>query len=244
MNGFFITGTDTEIGKTLLTSLLALGLLKHDVNCCPVKPIATGGVLYEGRRISEDALFYKKIIPIGESLSQLNPFCLIRPASPHFVAEIENQSFDLPHIFQKLQNLSEKYEFLLIEGIGGWLVPLTYNYLVADFAKDIGLPVILISANKLGTINHTLLTLESIRGRGIEPMGVIFTKLSPDSDPDLEKNNVETVRKIGKTEIIGKIPYLHPHLFDEKNAHMLWKEVQNTIQWNKIIESINTHKTK
>ncbi|RJP22972.1 MAG: dethiobiotin synthase [Candidatus Omnitrophota bacterium] len=241
MNGLFITGTDTEIGKTLITALLSLGLRKHGMNCCPVKPIATGGILHHGNLISEDVLFYQKVTGIRETESIMNPVCLKRPASPHFAASLEARSIHPPEIIRFLRGLARSYEALLVEGIGGWLVPITEEYSVADFASELGLPVILVSANKLGTLNHTLLTLESMRTRGIEPAGVFFSKPTPLIESDMDANNIETIQTIGHVEILGSVPYLDSRLFEESSREILWQNVKETIQWSKIIQCLRTH---
>jgi len=236
MNGFFITGTDTEIGKTLITSLLALGLRRHGVQVCPVKPIGAGGVYVENRLVSEDVLVYRRLAGIEEPASLLNPFCLERPASPHFAAELEGCSIVSSQIIQTLEEISARYDALLVEGVGGWMVPLNGEYLVADLAKALNLPVIVASANRLGTLNHTLLTLSTIRQSGCPLAGVVFTHPQPDAPADMSRNNIETIEKIGKTAILGNIPYLDPQLLENPDRDLLWQKIQAAFQWNQIIQ--------
>lgn len=240
MRGFFITGTDTEIGKTLVTALLAAGLRERGIACCPVKPLGAGGVMAEGRRVSEDAIVYQKLGGIQAPLADLNPLCLERPASPHFAAEWEGITLvpgDLP---APLRAMAERYAYLLVEGTGGWLTPITYDYSVADFACDLGLPALLVSANRLGTLNHTLLTLESIRGRGLEIAGVIFTHPNPGSEADMAANNVETIRRMGKVEILGNIPYLGERVEERARPETIGNTVKDCFSWERIIQQLRT----
>ena len=140
------------------------GLRARGISCCPVKPLGAGGVMAEGRRISEDAIVYRTLGGMGEPLALLNPRCLERPASPHFAAELERIALAPGDLLAPLRVLAERYDYLLVEGIGGWLVPVTYDYSVAAIARDLGLPVLVVSANRLGTLNHTLLTLNRSAG--------------------------------------------------------------------------------
>jgi len=240
MRGFFITGTDTEIGKTLITALLAAGLRARGISCCPVKPLGAGGEMAEGRRISEDAIVYRNLGGMGEPLALLNPRCLERPASPHFAAELERITLAPGDLLAPLRVLAERYDYLLVEGIGGWLVPVTYDYSVADFARDLGLPVLVVSANRLGTLNHTLLTLESIRGWGLETAGVVFTHPYPGGEADMAANNVETIRRMGRVEILGTIPYLGERIEESSYPETVWNTVKDCFSWERIIQKLRT----
>lgn len=235
MKGLFITGTDTGVGKTVVTAILALGLRKLNLNVCPVKPVSTGGIEENGHYISEDAEFYQKVTGVPESLVALSPLCFKKPASPHLAAGVEGQVIKLPDLLSPLETLSKKYDGLIVEGVGGWLVPLSAHSLVADFAKLLQMPVIIVSANRLGSINHTLLTITAIRGMGMEPLGVIFSSTHPDIDPEIVENNVSTIVEIGAVPVLGTLPYLAPYLLHNNQPEGLWAAVKDEIQWNKII---------
>lgn len=239
MDGLFITGTGTEIGKTIVTALLALGLRKQGVNACPVKPVASGGVIIQGEYVSSDAQVYRRLSGVYESASRLNPLCFKDPVSPHLAAQMTRQSIEPEVLRNSLNRLAKKYDVLLVEGVGGWLVPLTYYYKVADFARDLHLPVLLVSANRLGAINHTLLTLESIRFRGIKPAGVIFTHPEPVSDAAVAENNIETIERVGQVDILGNIPYLGEDIEHNETSESLWPQVEDDIQWKKIYQILH-----
>ena len=242
MRGLFITGTDTEIGKTVITSLLALGLQRHGIDCCPIKPVASGCVEFDGGVVSEDALAYAKLADITEPLASLSPVCLRRAASPHFAAMLEGRTIDPEEIIQSLQDVQQRVSYLLVEGVGGWLVPITESYLVADLAGDLDLPIVVVVANRLGAINHALLTLEAIRMYDEEPLGVIInhpTK-SDDKNDDLLENNIRTIERIGPAEILGVVPYLDSNVLQEGHQDELWNRIENCIQWDMIIDRLNS----
>jgi dethiobiotin synthetase len=240
LRGFFITGADTEIGKTLITALLTLGLRRKGISCCPVKPIASGGVLADEALVSEDALTYRRLAQCAEPATVLNPLCFRLPASPHFAAESEGRRIDPHSLLPSLSRLAERYEILLVEGVGGWLVPITYEYLVADFARELGLPVILVSANRLGTINHTLLSLASIRAYGLEPAGVMMTKPVAGEPTPMEMNNIETIERIGKIDILGQVPFLEPDDVTGTDQERLWNKIKETIRWERLLQKLHT----
>jgi dethiobiotin synthetase len=240
MKGVFLTGTDTEIGKTLVSCCLTIGLRQLGLHICPIKPLATGGVEPEGITVSEDALVYQLLAGVEESASELSPFCLKKPASPHFAAKLEGKKIQPNKLTESIESIRDKYDYTIVEGIGGWMVPITNTYFVSDLAQEIDLPVIVVSANRLGTINHTLLTLEAIRSVDIEPAGVLFTNLTQDGDPEIAQNNIETIKKIGKTQILGNIPYLGDNLLQNENAESLWPKIKDSIQWSKVKKILHT----
>ncbi len=226
MNGYFITGTDTEIGKTIVTALLTLGFRQNGVNCCPIKPIASGGQIYEGTLVSEDALVYRDIVGLNVPLNVLNPLCLQKAASPHLAAQLEGVSIQPEEMLLSIESFAKQYEMVLVEGVGGWRAPITESFWVSDLAKQLGLPVIVVSANRLGAINHTLMTLECIRQSGQTLAGVIMNTPQPIEDPDIAEDNIRTIEKLGQVNILGNIPYLDEK-FWQGNSTTKWDLVKN-----------------
>ncbi|MDP8244724.1 MAG: dethiobiotin synthase [Candidatus Hinthialibacter antarcticus] len=237
MRGFFITGTDTEIGKTVVTGLLSFGLHQLGVKCLPIKPIASGAIEHDGALASEDVLFYQTLVDLDVSPSELSPVLLKRPASPHYAAQVENVVIDPKAVVQSVEALSKFRPCVLVEGIGGWQVPIAGAYCVSHFAADLGLPILIVAANRLGVINHTLLTIESVRAMGLQLAGVIFTHPSPDGEADLLENNIETIASVGEVKVLGKVPYLEPALFNKENRSQLWQHIENAIQWDAFLKS-------
>ena len=158
LNDAFITGTDTGVGKTFVTALLLRQLRAQGIDAVGFKPICCGGredaeIL---RRASEDAL----------TLNEANPVWLRTPAAPYVAAMIEERQIDLGLIREVYSSLRARHQAVLVEGVGGWLVPILRDYTVADLARELALPIVVVVANRLGALSHTALTLESIRRSG------------------------------------------------------------------------------
>ncbi len=174
MKGLFITGTDTGAGKTYVTSLIIKALRGEGIDAVGYKPICCGG--------REDAYALQSASGGLIDLDEVNP-CWMRSASAPYVAGMfENKELDVKSLIDRAHAMSENHELVVCEGVGGWKVPITKDYLVADFAKDLGWPVLLVVGNRLGALNHTALTVESMRATGIEPVGMVFNNLSDELD--------------------------------------------------------------
>lgn len=174
MKGLFITGTDTDAGKTYVTSLMLKALREEGLDAVGYKPICCGG--------REDAYALQSASGGTIDLDEINP-CWMRSASAPYVAGMfENKELDVASLLGGAHSMAEHHELVLCEGVGGWLVPLLKDYTVADFAKELGWPVLLIVGNRLGALNHTALTVESMRAKGIEPIGMVFNNLSDELD--------------------------------------------------------------
>jgi dethiobiotin synthetase len=170
----FLTGTDTGVGKTFTTALLTRALREAGLGTIALKPLCSGerSDVEILRAASENTL----------SLDETNPIWLQAPAAPLVAAQLENRTLSLDPLVEWFRKLSSKHSSLLVEGAGGWLVPITETETLADFAVLLGLPVVPVVANRLGCINHTLLTLESIRARGLPCPGIILNHLTPAAD--------------------------------------------------------------
>lgn len=173
--GLFITGTDTDCGKTYVTSLIIRALRQERIDAVGYKPICCGD--------RNDALELADASDEMVSVDQVNPIWLKTPAAPHVAAMFENCPIDTAGILQQQRSLNATHSVVITEGVGGLLVPVVgKDYTVAELAKEIGDPVILVVGNKLGALNHTLLTVEAMRSRGIEPAGLIFNNLVDELD--------------------------------------------------------------
>jgi len=170
----FITGTDTNAGKTFVTALLTRALRGRGFETIALKPLCSGE--------RSDVEILQAASDHRLSLDETNPVWLKEPAAPLVAARLENRSISLDALVDWFRHLSLKHPSLLVEGAGGWLVPITPTETIADLAARLGLPVVLVVANRLGCINHTLLTLESIRARGLHCPGIILNTLSSTDD--------------------------------------------------------------
>ena len=170
----FLTGTDTGVGKTFVTALLTRALRQAGLGTLALKPLCSGERSdVEILRAASDNIL---------SLDETNPVWLQAPATPLVAAQLENRCLSLDPLQDWFRSLSGKHPSLLVEGAGGWLVPVTDNETLADLAVRLALPVVVVVANRLGCLNHTLLTLESIHARGLSCPGIVLNHLTPDAD--------------------------------------------------------------
>ncbi len=197
--GIFITATDTDVGKTVATAVLGILLQNKDLKVGVMKPIQCAG---------EDASFLKGTLGLSDSLREINPYFFFKAVSPHAALADQKKSIDPRKIIQTARKLQLSYDMLLIEGAGGLLVPLSKDYLIADLIRAMNLPVVIVSRLGLGTINHTLLTIEQARYYGLDVLGVLFNEKEKIKKGIPEKTNPAAIKKFGKVNILGTIPYL------------------------------------
>jgi dethiobiotin synthetase len=210
MKSLFITGTDTGVGKTFVTAGILSHLRRRGVNCIPAKPFQTGCVNGNCPDL-EFALETAGISVSEEQKSLLCPWRFEPACSPHLAAELFGVRLDPLEAARNLRSLDTRYETVIAEGAGGILVPLGKGLTMLDLMAELGWPVVLVSANRLGTINHTLLSIRCLEAAGIRPAGVIFTLPEP-GDPLIERDNIITVEKHGAVRILGLIPH-SPEVF-------------------------------
>ncbi len=171
----FITATDTNAGKTYVTCLLLEALKLQGRRAAGFKPFCCGG--------REDSIALHNAGADGFSLDELNPVWLKTPASPYAAALIENRLLDLERVTEAFHDLTHVCDDVLVEGVGGWEVPLAPQYTSADFAESLGLQVVVVVNNKLGALNHTILTVKNILGRQLKCAGLILNHVSDERDP-------------------------------------------------------------
>jgi len=205
--GFFITGTDTGVGKTLVTVAIGHALKQHGLNIAALKPIASGGVMTPYGLRNDDALLLQQQLCPQLDYQQVNPCCLALPASPHLAARHAGISIDLDRIQRHCLQLADSHDHTLIEGIGGWRVPLTdQGDSVSDLALRLHLPVILVVGLRLGCLNHALLTAEAIKHTGLPLAGWVANQISVDMM--LSAKNIDTLQRMLPAPLLGAIPYL------------------------------------
>jgi len=192
MPSFFISGTDTGVGKTFFTCWLVRAWRGAGHDAVGLKPISTGG--------REDAELLEQANDFRLPLDAINPIHFREPAAPLFAAQLENRTIDLDRARAEIELARTKFSHVAVEGIGGWRVPLAAGYGVREWARDLGFPVVVVARGTLGTLNHTLLTVDSIRDAGLTCAGVIVNA-GPDRDssPDLDlarRRNVVLLRDL------------------------------------------------
>jgi dethiobiotin synthetase len=198
LRGALITGTDTGVGKTVLTAVIVAALRSRGVRVRVLKPVITGlDEPADGDWPADNELLAGLA---GVAPQEVAPIGYGPAVSPHLAAEMAGRPIDVEQLRAILARAASGPEVLIVEGVGGLLVPLTDNYSVRELANDAGLPVLIAARPGLGTINHTLLTLESARGAGLEVAGVVLTPwpLEPD---EIERSNLETIARAGHVEV-------------------------------------------
>lgn len=200
----FITATDTGVGKTMVSGLLLKFLLEHSIKGGYQKWVSSGDAENPADLVS--CLQTAGIAADPEILDLQVPYRFDFPASPHLAAELENRQVDPEKIISAFMTMTTNHEVLIVEGVGGLLVPLTRNLLLADLLARVQVPTIIVARSGLGTLNHTLLTIEALRSRQIPLTGVIFTD-DENTNETLVRDNMKTVAEIGQAEVLGRLPY-------------------------------------
>jgi len=204
----FITGTDTGVGKTIISGLLARFLLEKDAKVITQKWIQTGSSVFSEDISTHLALMKRDKREIEQHIADIAPYVLKFPASPHLAAEIENISIDTKKIKNSFYKLAGEFDFVLVEGSGGLNVPVNDKTLIVDIVEDVTLPVIVVVPNRLGAINQTLLTVDALKQKGIPIVGIIFNRLSSDAgDEVVLADNKRIIEKISSVEVLGELTY-------------------------------------
>jgi dethiobiotin synthetase len=224
LKGFFITGTDTEIGKTLTTGLLAKYFLDEGIDVFPYKPVQSGAIKKNDRLIAPDTEYYEKVTNHAFG-NDANTYVLETPSSPHLAASIDGVSIELEPIVEQVKKLRNAYELLLIEGAGGLIVPLNEEETILDLIDRVSLPVILVARAGLGTINHTVLSVMALKQRNIRIAGIVLNQTSPNEMVEIERDNKRMIEKLTDVPVIGFLPYMTPEALNEVNVKDLF------IQW-------------
>jgi dethiobiotin synthetase len=175
----FVTGTDTGVGKTHVSRLILQTLRQSGIDAVGYKPVACGD--------RDDA----RILAAASgdlSLDEVNPLHLLAPLSPYVAGLMENRAVDPAVLLAGFRRLAAAHPVVIVEGVGGWEVPLTADYRVSDLAADLALPVILVAANRLGALNHILLTLDAIHAKGLTCAGIILNQLDDEMDTAMISN--------------------------------------------------------
>ena len=233
--GIFITGTDTEIGKTVVAGGLAAALKTAGVNVGVMKPIASGGIEHEGRIVSEDAIFLKHAARVDDALDLINPICLRQPLAPSVAAEIERVSIDLRQIDEAFAQLCQRHEFMVVEGIGGIAVPICEEMLVANLAQRFQLPLLVVARPNLGTINHTVLTVEFARSYSLEICGIVLNASQEGSKGIAEQTNPKELTRLTQLPILGAVPFDEQLQGDTPDPDFLSQFIGEHIDWRGLV---------
>ncbi len=201
---FFITGTDTNAGKTFVTALLTRSLRKAGFDTVAMKPISCGE--------PEDSRTLLEAADNELSMEEVTPVSYSAPLAPIEAARLEGRTFDPLEVLSTFKRLHRTHRSLLVEGVGGWIVPLAKDYSSADLAKAMGLPVLLVVRNRLGTLNHTLLTLESIASHGLTCGGIVLNNHPDDAGEMAAEGNRRLLPELTNIPILFEINPGQTHL--------------------------------
>jgi dethiobiotin synthetase len=202
--GFFITGTDTAVGKTVVTATLTRLLRQSGQRVRVCKPVATGAELHNGRLVASDTRLLAEAAADAD-LAAITPWPLPLPTSPPVAARAAAVTLTLPDLVEAVVRRQQADALLLVEGVGGLLCPLTEEHTVADLAEALGLPLLVVARRSLGTLNHTLLTLELARARSLPVAGVVLSECTPPVGIAEETNPAE-LRRLG-VPLLAVLPY-------------------------------------
>ncbi len=214
---YFVSGIDTDIGKTVATGVLAKQLLQQGKSVITQKPVQTGC-----QNIADDIAVHRKImgIPMQEADKKklTMPEIFSYPASPHLAARLDGRALDLDKIRTATQQLAAQYEIVLVEGAGGLMVPLTENLLTIDYIQQQDYPVILVTSGRLGSINHTLLSFTALKQYGIQLHSLIFNHIHDSKDETVAGDTLEYLKgrlkdefpeakwqELAKTEVVNGV---------------------------------------
>lgn len=204
--GIFIIGTDTGIGKTVVTAGLVHLLLSKGYGACYFKPISSGMVKVGNDLAPTDVCFVKTASGLEEDERYINPFSFKTPVSPHLASRLEIRAIDMEVIKERLQYLKNRYNYIIAEGCGGIAVPLRDDgYMLHQLIQELGFACFLVARTGLGTINHTLLTVRYAQSMGIVIRGIFMNGYTRSS---LEDDNIETVRKLAGIPVLSAVPVL------------------------------------
>ncbi|CAM4510382.1 dethiobiotin synthetase [Paenibacillus endophyticus] len=233
IRGLFVTGTDTGVGKTVITAAITSMLRAEGMNAGIWKPIQSGALLGTGHTDAERLL---KSTGIHEQPEAVAPFSFEAPLTPMLAAKQAGATLTLKELIAAGLPLAKRYEALVIEGAGGVAVPLTDDAIMADLISELGIPALIVARSNLGTINHTLLTASFLQNRGVTIIGVILNdgQLTELKDDPSVATNAQLIEQYSNLKVLGRFP----HLYAEATSETLIHNLRSTIQFLPIREAI------
>jgi dethiobiotin synthetase len=213
LRGVFVTGTDTEVGKSVVAAAVCAALAARGERVAAFKPVVTGLDEKPGE-FGRDHELLASVASAGQSPDEVAPYRFGPPVSPHLASELAGLKIEPAELVRAARGHDHRARDLLVcEGVGGLLVPITPGYLVRDLAVDLALPVVIAARPGLGTINHTLLTVEAARAGGLTVAGVVMTPWPDDPSP-MERSNRATVERLSGVHVNG-LPHTTPERLAE-----------------------------
>lgn len=204
MKGFFVTGTDTDVGKTIVSSGLAAVLKEKNVDVGVFKPLLSGIAREDP---ASDTSLLKQLSQTSLSYEEITPFEFKEPLAPYVAGKLEGKIVGIEEVLSHWEKIREKHEFFIVEGAGGISVPLGEGFLVSDLILALQLPIVIVARPNLGTFNHIFLTVQYAKSLGLSIAGIVINGIS--DDPDIaEKTNPELIEEFCQVPILGITPKL------------------------------------
>ena len=207
INSVFITGTDTEVGKTFYSERLLHSLNAQGLRTAAMKPLASGAEGHDEKLRNADALVLQQAANTSFSYELCNPYCFKAAIAPHLAAKQAGVRIDADVILRAYEQLQQQADVTVVEGVGGWLVPLDEDQTVADLVQAMGLPVVLVVGMRLGCINHALLTAENIKQRGVPLLGWVANVMDPNMSHLNE--NIESIAQRIQVPLLDSIEFIN-----------------------------------
>lgn len=199
----FVTGTDTDAGKTVITAGLAASIINAGYTVGVFKPVQTGSVKINHKLISPDLEFVKSTDPKILTHASYN---FLEPVAPMLAADLNGVEIDTDKIIDEYKELAKKCDYVIVEGAGGILTPIKENFSMRNLAKVLSLPIVIVARPNLGTINHTLLTIEAAKSQNIDIAGIIISNYPEGTEDIAVKNAPAIIKKLSGEKLLGVLP--------------------------------------
>ncbi|WP_134699181.1 dethiobiotin synthase [Ammoniphilus sp. YIM 78166] len=232
MKGFFITATDTGVGKTMVTGGMAGALRRMGCNVGVYKPVQSGHL---ADHPDGDAARLKNLSGVDDPVEEICPYALEEPLAPLLALRRAGKRVTLDDLERGYLQLQSKHDFLLVEGAGGIAVPYVEDGMVVDAARRFALPILIVARPNLGTINHTLLTIEYVRSYGLEVAGVVISGLQVREAGVVEETNPSFIESYSGVPILGVIPWVE----DWKSSQHVVRAMVETMKWDLLKKHID-----
>ena len=216
VRGVFVTGTDTEVGKTVLAATICAAAVDQGMSVAAFKPVVTGLNEPSSGEWPPDHVLLAQTSNAGQTAEDVSPLRFGPAVSPHLAEQLSDTEINPAELVRAAEEQADRADVLVVEGVGGLLVPLAKDYLVRDFAGELGLPVLIAARPGLGTISHSLLTLEAARAVALRVQAVVLTPW-PDEPSQMEWSNMETIERFGEVPVIG-LPHTDPDSLAEAGS--------------------------
>lgn len=233
MNGFFVTGTDTDVGKTIISSGLAAVLKEKKIDVGVFKPLLSG---ISREDPASDTSLLKQLSQTSLSYQEITPFEFKAPLAPYVAAKLEGKIVGIEEVLSHWEKIRRKHEFFIVEGAGGISVPLGEHFLVSDLMKAIKLPIVIVARPNLGTFNHIFLTVQYAKSQGHNIAGIVINGVSEHQDL-AEKTNPKLIEELCGVPILGITPKLN-----EITKENIKKMVKDHIDVTSLINQLEVFK--